>query len=36
LIYIFDLAGFHIGIGDWRPEKSGHTFGMFHVAKARE
>lgn len=29
---LLEVAGFHIGIGDWRPEKNG-TFGMFHVKR---
>lgn len=28
---IFNLAGFGVGVGEWRPEKDGQ-FGMFHVA----
>jgi len=30
IVNLLNTAGFHIGIGDWRPEKSG-THGMFHV-----
>jgi len=30
IVNLVQLAGFHQGIGDWRPEKNG-TFGMFHV-----
>lgn len=30
VVSLINLAGFHIGIGDWRPEKNG-THGMFHV-----
>lgn len=28
---LFNIAGFSIGIGEWRPQKDG-SFGMFHVA----
>lgn len=27
---LFNVAGFGVGIGEWRPEKDG-SFGMFHV-----
>ncbi len=30
LVNIFNLAGFGVGVGEWRPEKDGQ-FGMFHV-----
>lgn len=30
ILNLIQLAGFHQGIGDWRPEKNGQ-FGMFHV-----
>jgi hypothetical protein len=30
VINLFNVAGFGVGIGDWRPQKSG-SFGMFHV-----
>lgn len=30
VVSLFQLAGFSIGIGAWRPEKSG-TFGRFVV-----
>lgn len=33
IVMMFDLAGFGVGVGDWRPEKNGQ-FGMFHVDKA--
>jgi hypothetical protein len=31
LVNIFNLAGFGVGVGEWRPERDGQ-FGMFHVA----
>lgn len=31
LVNIFNLAGFGVGVGEWRPEKDGQ-YGMFHVA----
>lgn len=31
LINLFQIAGFGVGVGEWRPEKDG-TFGTFHVA----
>lgn len=30
IIQLFNLAGFHIGVGDWRPQKDG-SYGMFEV-----
>lgn len=35
LIVLFELAGFGVGIGEWRPEKGG-SFGRFHVARGDE
>lgn len=34
LLSLFSSGGFHCGIGEWRPEKSGNTFGQFHVEGA--
>lgn len=31
IINLFNLAGFGVGVGEWRPEKDG-PFGRFHVA----
>lgn len=30
IVNLFNIAGFGVGIGEWRPEKDG-SFGMFHV-----
>lgn len=35
LIQFINYGGFAVGIGDWRPEKSGNN-GMFHVATEKE
>ena len=35
LLHWINTAGFHIGIGDWRPEKGG-TKGMFRIQGAKE
>lgn len=32
LVNLFELAGFGVGIGEWRPEKNGQ-YGRFEVAK---
>ena len=32
---LFTLAGFGIGVGEWRPQKNG-SYGMFHVANEAE
>jgi hypothetical protein len=31
VVNLLNLAGFSVGIGDWRPEKDGNA-GRFHVA----
>jgi hypothetical protein len=31
IVNIFNLAGFGVGVGEWRPERDGQN-GMFHVA----
>lgn len=33
LANLFNVAGFSIGVGEWRPQKDG-SFGMFHVESA--
>lgn len=33
LINLFQLAGFGVGVGEWRPEKDG-SWGIFHVDKS--
>ena len=33
IVNLLNYAGFHIGVGDWRPEKNG-SFGMYHVETA--
>ncbi len=35
IVNLFNLAGFGVGIGEWRPEKDGQ-FGRFHVASEGE
>jgi hypothetical protein len=35
IINLFELAGFGVGIGEWRMEKDGQ-FGCFHVARSKE
>lgn len=35
IVNLFNLAGFGVGVGEWRPEKDGQ-FGRFHVAKEGE
>jgi len=29
---LFQIAGFSVGVGEWRPEKNGQ-FGMFEIAE---
>jgi hypothetical protein len=35
LIALLNLAGFAVGVGEWRPERDGQ-FGLFHVALKHE
>lgn len=35
IVNLFNLAGFGVGVGEWRPEKDGQ-FGRFHVATEGE
>ena len=35
LLNLFNIAGFAIGVGEWRPQKDG-SYGMFHVATKEE
>jgi hypothetical protein len=35
IAHLFDIAGFSVGVGDWRPERDG-SFGRFHVKKEDE
>jgi hypothetical protein len=35
IVHLFDVAGFAIGVGEWRPQRDG-SFGMFHVAREGE
>jgi len=36
ILNLLQKAGFHVGLGDWRPEKSGNTFGRFVVKDAKD
>lgn len=35
IVNLFNLAGFGVGVGEWRPEKDG-SYGRFHVAHEDE
>lgn len=35
VINLFNVAGFGVGVGEWRPERNGQ-FGLFHVATEGE
>jgi len=35
IVNLFNVAGFGIGVGEWRPQKNG-SYGMFHVATGEE
>lgn len=35
IIHLFNVAGFGIGVGEWRPQRDG-SFGLFHVATESE
>jgi hypothetical protein len=35
IVNLFNLAGFGVGVGEWRPEKDG-SYGRFHVAEEGE
>lgn len=35
IVNLFNVAGFGVGVGEWRPEKDG-SYGMFHVATEGE
>jgi hypothetical protein len=35
IVNLFKIAGFGVGVGEWRPEKNG-SYGRFHVAGERE
>lgn len=32
---VFEIGGFAIGVGEWRPQKDG-IYGRFHVAREGE
>lgn len=35
IVMLFDIAGFSVGVGEWRPERDG-MYGRFHVKKESE
>lgn len=35
IVNLFNLAGFGVGVGEWRPERDG-SYGRFHVATEKE
>lgn len=35
ILNLFELAGFSVGVGEWRPQKNG-SMGRFHVAREGE
>lgn len=35
IVNLFEIAGFGVGVGEWRPEKDGQM-GLFHVESAME
>jgi hypothetical protein len=35
IVNLFNIAGFGVGVGEWRPEKDG-SYGRFHVARDGE
>ena len=35
VVNLFNVSGFGVGVGDWRPEKDG-SFGMYHVGTEGE
>ncbi len=35
IINLFNIAGFGVGVGEWRPERNG-SYGMFHVVTEGE
>ena len=35
IVHLFNIAGFGIGVGEWRPQRDG-SFGLFHVATEGE
>jgi hypothetical protein len=35
IAYMINMAGFHVGVGGWRPENKG-PFGMFHIRREEE